>query len=136
MPTMLASIGSTIRDFSDAAGQFFDNLTQLKFGSLGLALIAFVIYVLLRSRATFNSLRAAYPDEPFQWRRIWGAYVAAYGLNGVVPAGGGSIVQLMLTRLSIPNSTYPPGVTAIAPPVLFDTVAFRAPPLLPFTLPN
>jgi uncharacterized membrane protein YbhN (UPF0104 family) len=122
MPTMLASIGSTIRDFSDAAGQFFDNLAQLKFGSLGLALVAFGIYLLLRSRSTFNSLRAAYPDESFPWRRIWGAYVAAYGLNGVVPAGGGSVVQLMLTRLSIPNSTYPTVVSAIALPVLFDTV--------------
>ena len=38
-----------------------------------------------RSRAAFNVLRAAYPAERFQWRRIWGAYVAAYGVNNVVP---------------------------------------------------
>jgi uncharacterized membrane protein YbhN (UPF0104 family) len=122
MPTMLASVGSTIRDFTDAAAQFFDNVAQLKFGSLALALVAFLIYLLLRSRSTYNALRAAYPDERFQWRRIWGAYVAAYGLNGVVPAGSGSLVQLMLTRLSIPNSTYPTVTSAVALPVLFDTV--------------
>jgi uncharacterized membrane protein YbhN (UPF0104 family) len=122
MPVTIASIGTTIRDFTDAAGQFFDNLAQLRFGSLGLALVAFVIYLLLRSRSTFNALRAAYPDERFRWRRIWGAYVAAYGLNGVVPAGGGSVVQLALTRLSISNSTYPAVTSAVALPVLFDTV--------------
>lgn len=122
MPTTLASVGSTIGDFTTAAGQFFDNLTQLKFGSLALALVAFLVYLLLRSRSTFNSLRAAYPDERFAWRRIWGAYVAAYGLNGVVPAGGGSVVQLMLTRLSIPNSTYPTVTSALVLPVLFDSV--------------
>jgi uncharacterized membrane protein YbhN (UPF0104 family) len=122
MATMLASVGSTFRDFTDAAAQFFDNLTQLKFGSLGLALVAFLIYLLLRSRATFNALRAAYPERSFQWRRIWGAYVAAYGLNGVVPAGGGSVVQLMLTRLSIDKSSYATVTSAIALPVLFDSV--------------
>lgn len=119
---MLASVGSTISDFTDAAAQFFDNLAQLKFGSLGLALVAFLIYLLLRSRSTFNALRAAYPAEQFEWRRIWGAYVAAYGLNGVVPAGAGSLVQLMLTRLSIPNSTYPTVASAAALPVLFDSL--------------
>jgi uncharacterized membrane protein YbhN (UPF0104 family) len=122
MPTMLASVGSTISDFTDAAAQFFDNLAQLRFGSLALALLTFLVYLLLRSRSTFNALRAAYPDERFEWRRIWGAYVAAYGLNGVVPAGSGSLVQLMLTRLSIPNSTYATVTSAAALPVLFDAV--------------
>jgi uncharacterized membrane protein YbhN (UPF0104 family) len=117
-----ASIGSTIGDFIDAAGQFFDNLAQLKFGSLGLALVAFVIYLLLRSRATFNALRAAYPGERIQWRKIWGAYMAAYGLNGVVPAGSGNLVQLMLTRISIEGSTYPGVASALVLPVLLDSV--------------
>ena len=46
---------------------------------------AFVIYLTLRSRAFFHTLRAAYPDERIQFRRIWGAYIAAYGFNNVVP---------------------------------------------------
>lgn len=122
MAPVLASVGSTISDFTQAASQFFDNLTQLGFESLGFALAAFLVYQLLRSRASYNALRAAYPDQRFQWRRIWGAYVAAYGLNGVVPAGGGSVVQLMLTRISIPGSTYPTVTSALALPVLFDSV--------------
>ena len=40
---------------------------------------AFGLNLTLRSRAFFNSLRAAYPAVSFQWRRIWGAYFAAVG---------------------------------------------------------
>lgn len=122
MPVQMATIGNTIRAFTDAASQFFDNLAQLRMGSLGLALVCFGAYLLLRSRATFNALRAAYPDERFQWRRIWGAYVAAYGLNGVVPAGGGSVVQLVLTKQTIERSTYSTVASALCVPALFDTL--------------
>jgi uncharacterized membrane protein YbhN (UPF0104 family) len=52
-------------------------------------------------------LRAAYPAELIQWRRIWGAYVAAYGFNNVVPARGGDVIKLFLVRTSVPHSTYP-----------------------------
>jgi uncharacterized membrane protein YbhN (UPF0104 family) len=122
MPFVVASIGDTVRAFSDAAGQFFHNLAQLKPGSLAIALACFATYLLLRSRATFNALRAAYPDERFQWRRIWGAYVAAYGLNGVVPAGSGSVVQLVLTKKSIDRSTYSTVASALCVPAVFDTL--------------
>ena len=67
----------------------------------------FGLNLTLRSRAFFNSLRAAYPAVPFQWRRIWGAYFAAVGFNNVVPARGGDIIKLFLTRSSIPGSSYP-----------------------------
>jgi len=63
-------------------------------------------------------LRAAYPTERFQWRNIWGAYVAAYGVNNVFPARFGNIVRLFLTKSSIPNSSYP----AVASSFLVDTV--------------
>jgi hypothetical protein len=33
--------------------------------------------------------------------------VAAHGLNGGLPAGGGTVVQVVLTRTSIEESTYP-----------------------------
>ncbi|HEX2016126.1 MAG TPA: lysylphosphatidylglycerol synthase transmembrane domain-containing protein [Solirubrobacteraceae bacterium] len=122
MPALLASIGDTFRAFTQAAGEFFDSLANLDWGSLGIALACFGVYLLFRSRASFNALRSAYPDERFTWRRIWGAYVAAYGLNGVVPAGSGSVVQLVLTRASIPNSTYPTVTAALFVGGIFDGV--------------
>ena len=102
MPT-LGSIGS----FIDAIGDFGSNLAGVGWGSLVLGLLAFGIYLALRSRAFFHVLRAAYPDETIQWRRIWGAYMAAYGFNNVVPARGGDVIKLFLTKTSIPSSSYP-----------------------------
>ena len=65
-------------------------------------------------------LRAAYPDERFEFRRIWGAYMAAYGFNNVVPARGGDIVKLFLTKTSIPNSSYPAVGASFFVEAIFD----------------
>ncbi len=102
-----ASIREDASRFFDAVGSFFENLAAVHWGALVIGLAAFGIYLTLRSRAFFHVLRAAYPDEPFAWRRIWGAYVAAYGFNNVVPARGGDIIKLFLTKTSVPGSSYP-----------------------------
>jgi uncharacterized protein (TIRG00374 family) len=103
----LASVGDDISRFFDAVDAFFSSLAAIQWGSLAFGLLSFGIYLSLRSRAFFNVLRAAYPTERIQWRRIWGAYIAAYGFNNIVPARGGDIIKLFLTRGSVPNSTYP-----------------------------
>jgi len=99
----LADIGS----FLHGAGQFFGDLANLRWGWLIAGLACFHVYITLRTRAYFNALRAAYPDEPFQWRRIWGAYVAAYGANHVIPFRGGEVIKVFLTKTSVPRSSYP-----------------------------
>jgi uncharacterized membrane protein YbhN (UPF0104 family) len=99
----LAGVG----EFLDAAGQFFGDLARIDVVALLAGLVAFGIYLSLRARAFFNVLRAAYPTERIQYRRIWGAYVAAYGFNNVVPARGGDVIKLFLTRTSVGHSSYP-----------------------------
>ena len=113
-----ASIGS----FFDAVGEFFSNLAHVNFVSLFFALVAFGTYLALRSRAWFHVLRAAYPNERFQWRRIWGAYMAAYGFNNVVPARGGDVMKVFLTKSSIPHSSYPAVTSSMAVELIFDAV--------------
>jgi len=113
-----ASIGS----FFDAVGSFFDSLARVGWGSLALGAAAFVIYLTLRSRAFFNTLRAAYPTEPIPFRRIWGAYIAAYGFNNVIPARGGDVIKLFLVKQSIPHATYPAVGAAICVEAIFDAV--------------
>jgi uncharacterized membrane protein YbhN (UPF0104 family) len=115
-----ASIGSSIDAFLDAVGSFADSVASVRWLPLLLGLAAFVVYLTLRSRAFFNILRAAYPDERFQWRRIWGAYIAAYGFNGVVPARGGDVIKLFLTKTSVPNSSYPAVGSAMVVENVFD----------------
>jgi len=82
--------------------------------------VCFGLNLTLRSRAFFNSLRAAYPSVRFQWRRIWGAYWAAVGFNNVVPARGGDVIKLFLTRSSIPGSSYPTVAAAFFVESVFD----------------
>jgi uncharacterized membrane protein YbhN (UPF0104 family) len=113
-----ASIGS----FFDAIGSFFDSLSRVGWGPLALGAIAFVIYLTLRSRAFFNTLRAAYPAETVPFRRVWGAYIASYGFNNVIPARGGDVIKLFLVRGSIPNATYPAVGAAICVEAVFDAV--------------
>jgi uncharacterized membrane protein YbhN (UPF0104 family) len=103
----LASLGDDISNFFGAVGDFFARFGEIRFGSLLLGLACFGLYLTIRSRAYFNVLRAAYPDERIQWRRIWGAYVAAYGFNNVIPARGGDVIKLFLTKSSVPHSSYP-----------------------------
>ena len=74
-PTIVASISSNVRDVGDAVSSFFAQVGQLDPKWLGVSLVLFQAYLLLRSRALFNALREAYPDDVFQWRRVWGAYV-------------------------------------------------------------
>jgi glycosyltransferase 2 family protein len=116
----VASLGDDLSSFFGAVGDFFGQLADVRFGSLGLALLAFGLYLSVRARASFHILRAAYPDERFAFRRIWAAYVAAYGFNSVIPARGGDVVRLFLTKTSIPGSSYPAVAAAFAVELVFD----------------
>jgi uncharacterized protein (TIRG00374 family) len=110
----------TISDFFDSAGKFFSHLASLKWTALLIGLACYAVYLLLRSRALFNAVRAAYPDERVRWRDVWGAYMVGYGINNVVPLGGGSVAQLFLLRGTVSESSYPTLAAALSTGVIFD----------------
>jgi uncharacterized protein (TIRG00374 family) len=114
------SLGQSLSSFFDAVGKFFSDLAAVHWPALLLGLLFFGANLTLRSRAFFHSLRAAYPAASFQWRRIWGAYFAAVGFNNVVPARGGDVIKLFLTRSSIPGSRYPTVAAAFFVESIFD----------------
>ena len=118
----LAAIGESFRSFFDAIDQFLSNLAHVHFGALGIALLAFGIYLSLRARASFHILRAAYPSQSFRFREIWAAYFAGYGFNSVIPARGGDVVRLFLTKTSVPRSSYPAVGASFAVEAVFDAV--------------
>jgi uncharacterized membrane protein YbhN (UPF0104 family) len=122
MVSVGAPITASIGSFFDAIGSFLDSLSRVGWGPLGLGAVAFVVYLTLRSRAFFNTLRAAYPAEPIPFRRIWGAYIASYGFNNVIPARGGDVIKLFLVKQSIPHATYPAVGAAICVEAVFDAV--------------
>jgi len=116
--------------FFDAVGDFFGSLASIHWGALLLGLAAFIAYLSIRARAYFHVLRAAYPEERIEFRRIWGAYMAAYGFNNVVPARGGDVIKLFLTKTSIPHSSYPAVGSSFFVEAIFDVC--MAIPILAF----
>jgi uncharacterized membrane protein YbhN (UPF0104 family) len=116
----LASIGDSFSSFFDAVGEFVSNLAAVNWFALLLGLAVFVAYLSLRARASFHILRAAFPDVRIQFRQIWGAYLAGYGFNSVVPARGGDVVRLFLTKTSVPKSSYPAVASSFAVEQIFD----------------
>src|SRR5687767_13339939 len=116
----VADAADSFREFFDAFEQFFDNLAAIGWGQLAIAMLTFVGYLTLRARASFNILRAAYPHERIEWRKVWGAYFAGYGFNSVIPARGGDVVRLFLTKNAVPNSSYPAVAATFAVELVFD----------------
>ena len=116
----VASLGDSLRSFGSAVGDFLGNLAAVDFGDLLLGLVSFVIYLSLRAYAYTNVIRAAYPAEPVAFKRIWGAYFAAYGFNNVIPARGGDLVRLFLTKTSVPHSTYSAVAASFVVELVFD----------------
>jgi len=126
----IASLTDDFRSFSDHVQSFFSSLAQVHLVPLVIACVLFNAYLALRARAWFHILRAAYPAERFAFRRIWGAYMAAYGFNNVIPARGGDVMKLFLAKTSVPRSTYPTIASSLAVEVVFD--ATMAVPVLAF----
>jgi uncharacterized membrane protein YbhN (UPF0104 family) len=118
--TQPADIGESFRSFFDAVDSFVSNLASVRLGPLLIALVCFTAYLTLRARASFNILRAAYPTETIRFREIWGSYFAGYGFNAVIPARGGDIVRLFLTKTSVPRSSYPAVAASFVVELGFD----------------
>jgi glycosyltransferase 2 family protein len=115
-----SSIADTIGQFLSNAGEFFSQLANLSWGSLLIGMALYGVYLLLRSRALLNAVKAAYPGKEVRWRDVWGAYMVGYAINNVFPLGGGNIAQLFLTRVSISESSYPTVAAALSTGVVFD----------------
>ena len=118
--TPAATLGESFQSFFEAVDDFFAGLAEVRLGPLMIALTAFGVYLTLRARASFNILRAAYPGERFRFRDIWGAYFAGYGFNAVIPARGGDVVRLFLTKTSVPGSSYPAVAASFVVELGFD----------------
>ena len=114
------ALGDSFRSFFDAVDKFFASLAAVHWGPLVIGLLAFLVYLTLRARAAFNILRAAYPDVEIRFREIWAAYWAGYGFNNVIPARGGDVIRLFLTKTSVPKSSYPAVAAAFVVEAVYD----------------
>jgi uncharacterized membrane protein YbhN (UPF0104 family) len=114
------SIGCTVSGLFDSAGTFFSQLASLSWVSLLIGLALYGLYLLLRSRALWAAVQAAYPHTRVRWRDVWGGYMVGYAINNVFPLGGGNIAQLFLTRTAVEDGSYPAIAAALSTGVIFD----------------
>lgn len=103
--------------------RFVSNLSSVHLGPLLIGMACFVAYLSLRALAFRNILQDAYPGVRVPYQQMWGAYLAAYGFNNVIPARGGDVLKLYLTKTSIPSSTYPTIGAALVVEAIFDLCA-------------
>jgi uncharacterized membrane protein YbhN (UPF0104 family) len=107
----------------NAAEVFFDHIVAVEWGWVVLGVLCHLAKTACRSRAWLNVLAAAYPEATVRWRDVYGAYVAAVGVNAILPARGGSLVRLFLAKRSIKGAAYPTLVSSLAVETVFDLAA-------------
>jgi uncharacterized membrane protein YbhN (UPF0104 family) len=115
-----ASLGSSLDSFFDAVEAFFSSLAAVGWGALAFGLLLHLGHHLCRSRAWFNTLRAAYPHRRFRWRRIAGSHIAGVGVNSILPARAGDVTKIYLAKHSVPGSTYPAVTSSFFVDSVFD----------------
>jgi uncharacterized membrane protein YbhN (UPF0104 family) len=105
----------------DAIKVFFEQLAAVEFAPLGLAVLAHVLKTMCTSRAWWNAVEAAYPDEPVRWRSLYAAYLSGVGVNAIVPARAGDAVRLYLAHRAVPGSTYTTLASTLLVLSIFDS---------------
>jgi uncharacterized membrane protein YbhN (UPF0104 family) len=112
-----------VRSVFDAIEAFFDSLTSIHWGFLGLAVLFHLARITARSKAWRNVVAAAYPDTAVEWRHVFGGYVAGIGANAVLPGRGGDLLRLYIVKHRVEGSTYPTLAATLLADGVFDLVA-------------
>ena len=113
---------SDVHSFFNASQAFFNRLGEVRTGPLAIALLLHTINLLLRTRAWYAIIRAAYPNVRYRWRSCAGAYLSGVGLNALIPARGGDLLKLYLVRLRLPESRIATVVATLLVETLLDTI--------------
>jgi uncharacterized membrane protein YbhN (UPF0104 family) len=117
----LGDLGSSLEHFFNAATEFFRHLSEVHWGSFGLALLCLLAMQLCRAWAWRNVLRAAYPGKRIGFTRLAAAYLAGAGINAIIPAHAGDVTKVFLVKRQIPDSSYPAVTSSFLVQTVFDT---------------
>jgi uncharacterized membrane protein YbhN (UPF0104 family) len=117
----LADFASSVEAFGRAAAQFFDHLSDIRWGAVALALACLAGMQLARAWAWRNVLHAAYPGVRISFLRLSAAYLAGAGINAILPAHAGDVTKVFLVKRQIPGSSYPAVTSSFLVQTIFDT---------------
>jgi uncharacterized membrane protein YbhN (UPF0104 family) len=104
----------------------WDTLTDISLQHLVAGLALQTVQTTLTALGWFSILRYGYPDAPFAYRHILGAYAAGIALNGFLPANIGTLVMLLMFVAIIAGATFPGVIGAMVVQKIFFTVAGTA----------
>ncbi len=119
----LADFTSSFNSFFNAAGSFFEHLSDIRWTPFAIALGFLLAMQLCRAWAWRNVLRAAYPGKPISFLKLSAAYLAGAGINAILPAHAGDATKVFLAKRQIPGSSYPAVTSSFLVQTVFDTTA-------------
>src|SRR5262249_32654124 len=93
-------------EFFHALKVFGDQVTDVGWLALTIALALQLAKLLVRSVAWRNILQASYPETPIPRRPVLGAYLAGVGVNSIVPGRAGDLVKIYLVHRRVERTTY------------------------------
>jgi len=113
---------SSLESFWDATVAFWNDLAQVHWGVLVIAIAFYMANLVLRATAWRTILQAAYPEGRVRWRSILAAYLAGVGSNAILPARGGDVIKIYLAHRSMPGAAYTTITSSLLAETLVDTV--------------
>ncbi|HEY7619566.1 MAG TPA: lysylphosphatidylglycerol synthase transmembrane domain-containing protein [Solirubrobacteraceae bacterium] len=119
---MQDKLDAVVRTAVHAVGLIADRTAEVDVRWLTMGVVLYLLAQVVRTRAWFNILRAAYPDaHGLRPHHVTRAYLAGAGINAFVPARGGDVVKLAMVRRRIEGARYSTLVATFIPETLFET---------------
>ena len=109
-------------EFFHALKVFGDQVTDVGWLALTIALVLQLAKLLVRSVAWRNILQASYPETPIPRRPVLGAYLAGVGVNSIVPGRAGDLVKIYLVHRRVERTTYTTLASTLVTETLLDLV--------------
>jgi glycosyltransferase 2 family protein len=109
-------------EFFHALRVFGDQLTDVGWLAVAIALGLQAAKLLVRSIAWRNILQASYPDTRIPRRPVLGAYLAGVGVNSIVPGRAGDLVKIYLVHRRVEGTTYTTLASTLVTETLLDLV--------------
>jgi uncharacterized membrane protein YbhN (UPF0104 family) len=111
-----------VGEFFHAVRVFGDQLTDIGWLAVAIALGLQLAKLLVRSIAWRNILQASYPSTPIPRRPVLGAYLAGVGVNSIVPGRVGDVVKIYLVHRRVEGTTYTTLASTLVTETLLDFV--------------
>ena len=109
-------------EFFHALRVFGDQLTDVGWLAVAVALALQLAKLVVRSIAWRNILQASYPETPVPRRPVLGAYLAGVGVNSIVPGRAGDLVKIYLVHRRVEGTTYTTLASTLVTETLLDFV--------------